>query len=133
MWSARRPPARVSGPAARTNDIDTDERRQTIPQRGRTTTNRRQGGSTNGVSCRDPPDLRLAVIVVSSRSAGGTDSAAAAPCRSRPAISTALLGASAHTRLMAAKPHTPMISIRRWPIRSASRPKVISREASIRP
>jgi hypothetical protein len=31
MWSARRPPNRVSGPAPRTNDIDTDERRQTIP------------------------------------------------------------------------------------------------------
>ena len=40
MWSARRPPNRVSGPAPRTNDIDTDERRQTIPQRGRPTTNR---------------------------------------------------------------------------------------------
>jgi hypothetical protein len=38
MWSARRPPARVSGPAPRTNDIDTDERRQKIPQRGRPTT-----------------------------------------------------------------------------------------------
>ena len=35
MWSARRHPARVSGPAPRTNDIDTDERRQIIPQRGR--------------------------------------------------------------------------------------------------
>jgi len=57
-------PARGSGPAPRTNDIDTDERRQTIPQRGRTTTNRPQGGRTNGVSCRDPPDLRLAVFVV---------------------------------------------------------------------
>src|SRR5450631_2152594 len=43
MWSARRPPARVSGPAARTNDIDTDERRQIIPQRGRPTTNHQQG------------------------------------------------------------------------------------------
>ena len=43
MWSARRPPNRVSGPAPRTNDIDTDERRQTIPQRGRPTTNRPQG------------------------------------------------------------------------------------------
>ena len=64
MWSARRRPARGSGPAPRTNDIDTDERRQTIPQRGRTTTNRPQGVGTNGVSCRDPPDLRLAVFVV---------------------------------------------------------------------
>lgn len=31
MWSARRRPARVSGPAPRTNDIDTDERRQDNP------------------------------------------------------------------------------------------------------
>ena len=43
MWSARRRPARGSGPAPRTNDIDTDERRQTIPRRGRPTTNRPQG------------------------------------------------------------------------------------------
>ncbi len=35
MWSAHRPPKRVSGPVPRTNDIDTDERGQTIPQRGR--------------------------------------------------------------------------------------------------
>jgi hypothetical protein len=44
MWSARRRPARVSGPAPRTNDIDTDERRQTIPQRGRPTANRAHKG-----------------------------------------------------------------------------------------
>ena len=43
MWSARKRPARVSGPAPRTNDIDTDERRQIIPQRGRPTTNHQQG------------------------------------------------------------------------------------------
>jgi hypothetical protein len=35
MWSARRHRARVSGPVPRTNDIDTDERRQIIAQRGR--------------------------------------------------------------------------------------------------
>ena len=38
MWSARRSPAGVSGPVPRTNDIDTDERRQKISQRGRPTT-----------------------------------------------------------------------------------------------
>lgn len=43
LWSARRCAARVSGAAPRTNDMDTDERRQTIPQRGRPTTNGPQG------------------------------------------------------------------------------------------
>ena len=38
MWSARRYPAPApAGPGPRTNDIDSDERRQTIPQRGRPT------------------------------------------------------------------------------------------------
>ena len=49
MWSAHRLPARASGPEPRTNDIDPDERRQTIPQRGRPPTNR-PPWSTDGVS-----------------------------------------------------------------------------------
>jgi hypothetical protein len=43
MCSARGYPARVSGPAPRTNDSDTDERGRTIPQRGRPATDRPQG------------------------------------------------------------------------------------------
>jgi hypothetical protein len=52
----------------------------------------------------------------------GMISAAATPCRTRKAISSSRLGASAQSRLAAVKPATPSRKIRLWPKRSARPP-----------
>jgi hypothetical protein len=65
--------------------------------------------------------------VVSSRSAHGTDAAAAAPCRQRPAVSTITEDDVAPTTAPIAK--TPRLAriVRRWPYRSPSRAPSISK------
>jgi len=70
MWSARRPPNRVSGPAPRTTDIDTDERRQTIPQRGRPTTNCPPGVDKRCLIRTGPPWCSSAPMTLTRRASG---------------------------------------------------------------
>src|SRR5580704_4697649 len=67
------------------------------------------------------------VRVVSSRSADGTDAAAAAPCRQRAAVSSTTEPATAPSSAPAADTTRLVMMVRRWPNRSPSRAPSISR------
>ncbi len=67
-----------------------------------------------------------AVTVVSSRSAEGTDAAAAAPCRQRAATSSTIEPVTAPSSAPTAKTARLAAMVRRWPNRSPSRAPSIS-------